>query len=280
MCKPLYYLIRILNLSLILHVSSDANFDTIEAKIENDSIKSLRFSLFYLPIGLKIYYFFTLSFDDKCKCIASKKHILDYNLCEGRKSKEIIDKSVDKYISDTLKNINEKERVRQEEFLKIRISENKSGMSVIHNKTSYYTTIMLALASFYIYLTVELLKTPIDNMLAYFSCYTLATLIIFMVNLSIFLKNCIQVNSFHSSSFKTLREDHTRYALTKAFYRDWYASNDDVRYFTGLVRNCEKYLYLSIIFGVITFAVLSLNNQKTSPKTYSEVHLELALSQV
>ncbi|ECJ2319310.1 hypothetical protein FNH64_24750 [Salmonella enterica subsp. diarizonae] len=164
----------------------------------------------------------------------------------------------------------------QEEFLKQRITENNESMSTIRNKITHYTTIIFAFASALVYLFSKTSVVYSSNALALIYYYILLTITVQVVNSALFLRKGMLISSFYQSSFKELRTSAYKHELIKSFYRDWFAKNDDVRYFAGIVKNAEKYLYRAICIGFMFFILITLlsnENNKTDKHHFSNVYI-------
>ncbi|MBN3114380.1 hypothetical protein H4F46_05625 [Pectobacterium brasiliense] len=260
--------IKILNYSLFFHTSYDENFDTIESE-QSISFVNLRFSLINIPFGRKIYYFIT--YRKTSDNYFNRKdfnliYLLDYDLKWGRKTANIIEGQVKDYVKNIYNQTIEKTK-EQESFLKQRISESNESMSTIRNKITHYTTIMFAFASALTYLYTKTSISFCPSFVAFIYHYLLFIITVQVLNLALFLRKGMMINSFYQSSFKELRQSDYKHELTTSIYRDWLARNDDTRYFSGIVKNAEKYLYRSICIGLISFLVVnSFSNNNTHIK--------------
>lgn len=266
--KIFFIFIKILNYSLFFHTSYDENFDTIESE-QSISIVNLRFSLINIPLGRKIYYFIT--YRKTSDNYFNRKnfnliYLLDYDLKWGRKTANIIEGQVKDYVKNIYNQPIEKTK-EQESFLKQRISESNESMSTIRNKITHYTTIMFAFASALTYLYTKTSIPFCPSFVAFIYHYLLFIITVQVLNLALFLRKGMMINSFYQSSFKELRQSDYKHELTISIYRDWLARNDDTRYFSGIVKNAEKYLYRSICIGLISFLVVnSFSNNNTHIK--------------
>ncbi|PWC22828.1 hypothetical protein DDT52_00730 [Brenneria roseae subsp. roseae] len=272
--KIIFIVVKILNYSLLFHTSIDDNFDTIE-KMEQVSHVNVRISLITIPFGSRIFYFLTYK---KEGCIFFEKEnfnsffVLDYDLKWGRKKEDIIESLVNDYKIHIDNQPIEKIK-NQDEFLKQKISENNDSMSTVRNKITHYTTIMLALTGALTYLYTKISIADLSNYLSLFFCYLLIIITAQIINLALFLRKGMMVSSFYQSSFKDLKNSSYKHELTKSLYRDWLAKNDDVRYFSGIVKNSEKYLYRAICIGIIAFIIITLSSGSSS-----EIKTEIFLS--
>lgn len=256
----------LLNYSLFFHTSNDENFDTLESGWRRVP-ENLRLSLLAIPFGNKVYYIITYK-KINTKFFNKKNYdlffILDYDLKWGRNSSDFIEEKVKVYAnqmdSQSIEKIKE-----QEEFLKQRISENNESMSTLRNKITHYTTIFFAFASALVYLFTKTSVIFSSDILALIYHYLLFTITIYVTNIALFLRKGMLINSFYQSSFKELRTSVYKHELTKSFYRDWFAKNDDVRYFSGIVKNAEKYLYRAIIIGLISFVLVTFLSKEKKP---------------
>ncbi|CAI1570528.1 hypothetical protein [Serratia entomophila] len=258
-----YLIMKFLNYSLLFHTSDDENFDTLEAR-QKCVLANLRLSLIAIPFGNKNYYIFT--FKKIASNFFNKENygflfILDYDLKWGRKSPDFIENKVREYV-ENIGNQSVEKTKEQEEFLKQRISENNENMSTIRNKITHYTTIMFAFASALVYLFTKTSVVYASNTLTLIYYYILLTITVQVVNSALFLRKGMLISSFYQSSFKELRTSAYKHELTKSFYRDWFAKNDDVRYFAGIIKNAEKYLYRAICIGFIFFILITLSSRE------------------
>lgn len=272
-----YLIMKLLNYSLLFHTSDDENFDTLKVR-QQCVLANLRLSLIALPFGNKNYYIFTfrkISSDFFNKENYNFLFILDYDLKWGRKSPDFIEKKVKEYIENIGNQAIEKTK-EQEEFLKQRISENNESMSTIRNKITHYTTIIFAFTSALVYLFTKTSTVYSSNTLALMYYYILLTITVQVVNSALFLRKGMLISSFYQSSFKDLRASAYKHELTKSLYRDWVAKNDDVRYFAGIVKNAEKYLYRAICIGFIFFILITLSSKEdkqTEEHHFSSVYI-------
>ncbi|EFN9426897.1 TPA: hypothetical protein ACXGT9_005045, partial [Escherichia coli] len=260
-----------LNFSLLFHTSLDESFDTIEKRNVINST-SLRVSLLCFPVGSKIIYL--LTFNKKSKRILDKSNFhfftsIHYDTLCPRISGAKIEEYVMAY-SQYIKSILPKRRKEQEDFLKQRLSENNDSLSNLQSKITHYTTITIALTGAVVYLQTILPSANTNFAIRFISYYLFFILLVNIINLFLFLRKGMMVSSFSQSSFKSLKFDNSNYALTKAIYRDWIARKDDVRYFAGIVRNAEKYLYRSILVG-ITLYMFSISLQYYSDNPVNEI---------
>ncbi|HAM5500668.1 TPA: hypothetical protein IB137_004796, partial [Escherichia coli] len=149
----IYFIIKLLNFSLLFHTSLDENFDTIEKRNVINST-SLRVSLLCFPVGSKIIYL--LTFNKKSNRILDKSNFqfftsIHYDTLCPRISGTKIEEYVMAY-SQYIKSILPKRRKEQEDFLKQRLSENNDSLSNLQSKITHYTTITIALTGAVVYL--------------------------------------------------------------------------------------------------------------------------------
>ncbi|WP_447880642.1 hypothetical protein [Serratia fonticola] len=267
---------KILNFSLFLHVSDDANYDTIEqGNIGEDT--HFRFSVLYIPLGDKLLYFF--SFKKEVNSSGSELSFkalyeIKFDEKQVRETQSNIEDAVKKYEEETLKNITECRRCQQEEFMKLRIAERENSMSAIYNKINYHTTIMLAFSAVLVFIYSKVQEIASVNYLWCLIYYLLLINFFDILSLGIFLRKSIQVKGFYRSSFKELRISEEDYALAKSLYRDWYAGNSDVSYFAGMTKNSEKLLFRVILNGLIVLLFVTFftsRHEQVNKKTPSVI---------
>ncbi|MHA3357381.1 hypothetical protein ACX1HO_19135 [Yersinia enterocolitica] len=242
----------IFNYLPFFHISNDQNFGTY-----ND-LDTARFSLFSLPLGESIFYLFTLYKKDDIWHINLYKK-LSFDQVQSRVKPSEIEEKVAAY-ENYIVGISDQERERQEEFLKIRIAELTGALYSLHNKVSFYSTIGLALLGFLGYLLGEIVNSNLPIMLIWIFYALWGLSFLYALNLVLFIRSSIAVNSFYKSSFSGLKKDPKKTALAISFYRDWYDINDVVRYIASLVKNIEKYLYWLISSCVVTWVCMFLTS--------------------
>ncbi|HDL8431673.1 hypothetical protein A6J63_005660 [Yersinia enterocolitica] len=235
----------IFNYLPFFHISNDQNFGTY-----ND-LDTARYSLFSLPWVKSIFYLFTLyKMDDSYHVDCYKK--LSFDQVQSRVKPSEIEEKVAVY-KEHITGISDQERERQEEFLKIRITELTGALYSLHNKVSFYSTIGLALLGFLGYLLGEIINSNAPMVMTWI-LYTLwGVSSLYALNLALFIISSIAISSFYQSSFGDLKKDPNKAALAISFYRDWYDIKDAVRYIASLVKNIEKYLYRLISICIVTW---------------------------
>ncbi|HDL7734944.1 TPA: hypothetical protein PXR55_004131 [Yersinia enterocolitica] len=240
----------IFNYLPFFHISNDQNFGTY-----ND-LDTARYSLFSLPWGKSIFYLFTLyKMDDSYHVDCYKK--LSFDQVQSRVKPSEIEEKVAVY-KEHITGISDQERERQEEFLKIRITELTGALYSLHNKVSFYSTIGLALLGFLGYLLGEIINSNAPMVMTWI-LYTLwGVSSLYALNLALFIISSIAISSFYQSSFGDLKKDPNKAALAISFYRDWYDIKDAVRYIASLVKNIEKYLYRLISICIVTWVCVFL----------------------
>ncbi|WP_050942222.1 hypothetical protein, partial [Yersinia enterocolitica] len=233
----------IFNYLPFFHISNDQNFGTY-----ND-LDTARYSLFSLPWGKSIFYLFTLyKKDDSYHVDCYKK--LSFDQVQSRVKPSEIEEKVAVY-KEHITSISDQERERQEEFLKIRITELTGALYSLQNKVSFYSTIGLALLGFLGYLLGEIINSNAPMVMTWI-LYTLwGVSSLYALNLALFIISSIAISSFYQSSFGDLKKDPNKAALAISFYRDWYDIKDAVRYIASLVKNIEKYLYRLIFICIV-----------------------------
>ncbi|KAB7895994.1 hypothetical protein GA565_08330 [Rouxiella sp. S1S-2] len=252
--KSLYFLAKIFNCSLLLHVSHDMNFDTVDGK---NNFRDFRISFLQIPLGEKILYFLTYKIIGTT--VFSRKNFkffysLKFDSIQKRIGSQCIDTLVKQYEQNVSSKLELNQLNQQEAFLTQRISECNDSISNVYNRISYYLTIMLAFFGVITYLFT--VNFNCEFLIIQTIYYYLILIIIFdNISLAFFIKKGLSVNSFHRSSFKDLRTDSGSDALAKSLYRDWTASKNDTEYFVGILKNSEKYMYRIIVIGIITLSL-------------------------
>lgn len=247
----IFVVLRFFNSTPLLHVSIDENFDTVTHSHVSTKTR-FRFSLAALSLGTLKLYIFTFSIIPNALRMEGFKlfYLLDFDKIQYRKNSNEINAITKKYEDETLNNLESDERLRQEEFLKIRITENNDTLSNIFDKANYYTTVILAFSAALVYAYSKLIELQLN----------ITTLVIFylalinmldLLDLLLLLRRSVSVSGFHRSSFENLRTCKKEYALTKSLYFDWVASSNDVQYYAGLTKNTEMRSFRVILVGFL-----------------------------
>lgn len=267
MNKFIILVLKLLNLSIIFHTSADSNFDSIEAgKIDQDT--SLRFSALYLPLGMVRLYILTVNIHRKNGVPLSfdSKLIFTINFNDIQKSIDLatISKRTEDYETEILSAVSATSLTQQEEFLKMRISENQNSMANILNKSGYHTTVMLAYAAVLAFAYTQYLEIETTKYLCILFTY-LATITFFeIINLALFLKKSVEVRGIYRSTFNELKTSDKNYALAKSLYFDWQSTNNSLTYSVGLARNTEQSSIRVITLGLTILFLAILSPKKTN----------------
>lgn len=258
----IYFLLKIFNFIPLLHFSQDKNFDTISRSFFslNDTF---RISLIALNFGTYKIYLITISIIPTSWQFLNFRFfdILSFDQVQGRMTAQDITKLANEYEYDTLKKINTETRLRQEEFLKMRISENNDALNNIFNKLNYYTTIILAFSAALVYAYSKLNEIPLS--IATTIIYSIVIInVLDIFDLILLLRRSVSISGFIRSTFKNLRTSNDNYSLTKSLYFDWIASTNDVKYYAGLTKNAEMRSVRVILTGFLLLicATLTFNS--------------------
>lgn len=269
--KIAFFIMKLFNLIPIIHLSLDENFDTITYSIASTK-KAYRLSLIALNFGIFKLYIFTFLFTPKHFQISnfSTYKVLEFNKVQCRKTGSEITIMANEYENNTLLNINIDERSRQEEYLKIKTSENNDSLSNIFDKVNYYTTVLLAFSAALVYAYSKIIELQ-------FNITTLAIFYLALINLLdlfdliFLLRHSVSVSGFHRSTFKSLKANRMDYALTKSLYFDWIASSDDVKYYAGLTKNTEMRSFRVILIGLILLICTTLTSNHVAKEQPSSL---------
>jgi hypothetical protein len=267
MNKFLVLILKTLNLSMLFHCSIDSNFDSIESDKINPET-SVRFSIIYFPLGVLRLYILTINVhrkDGKPSSFDMRfKYNLQFNDIQIPPDPNELLKLTESYELKTLAKNSASSLSQQEEFLKIRISENQNSKANILNKSGYHTTIILAFAAVLVFSYTQFIeiKTPIYYSVAV--CYLFTITFFEIVNLVLFLKKSVEVRGVHRSTFKDLRESEKYYALAKSLYFDWLSTSKDLTYNVGLARNTERSSLRIIALGLSILVLVVAAPQNTN----------------
>lgn len=271
----IFVFIKIFNFTPIIHISSDKKFDTLSDP--DDMINApLRLSLLALNIGVYKLYLFTFLITLSPFKLSNPRFLetLFFDNVQCRKTVQEIDSMTKTYEKETLLKIDTDERIRQEEFLKIRTSENNDTLSNIFDKLNYYTTVILAFSAalIYVYSKLSELHLNITTLLIF---YLSLINLLDIFDLILLLRRSVSISGFHRSSFKSLRLNNKNYALTKSLYFDWAASTNDVQYYAGLTKNTEIRSFRVILVGFFLLICTSTtSNNVESDKNGTLLYLQ------
>ncbi|MFP2485677.1 hypothetical protein [Enterobacter ludwigii] len=245
----MFIILKMFNVNPIVHISIDENFDTIIPSLVTRK-NTFRLSLVALNAGTIKIYIITFLFSPQTFKFSELNFIkaLHFDKVQHRKTDIELQAMTDTYEVQTLQKINNDDKAMQEEFLKIRISENNDSLSNIFDKLNYYTTIILAFSAALIYAYSKLIEFQL-NITTYLIYYIAFINLLDLLDLILLLRRSVSISGFIRSSFKDLRKSKTTYALTKSLYFDWAASTDDVKYYAGLTKNTEMRSFRVILLG-------------------------------
>jgi hypothetical protein len=259
--------VKILNQSLFLHTSIDSNFDTIErGKLHRNT--NLRISVLYLPLGTIRLYILTFKIhrnkNTPLFCDINLWHTIKFNKIQKTLSIEELSKRTNDYEDEILTKINKSSLTQQEEFLKIRISENQNSMANTLNKSGYHTTVILAYAAVFTFTYTQYLEIETNIYISILVCYLTAITLFEIINLFLFLKKSVEVRGTHRSSFMELKISKKHYALAKSLYFDWQSTTTSLTYTVGLARNTEQSSLKIIALGLLILFVVTVSPKKTN----------------
>ncbi|WP_303756141.1 hypothetical protein [Enterobacter hormaechei] len=276
----IFRIMQFFNSTPMLHLSVDKNFDTVTRSHVSTKIR-FRLSLVALNFGTLKLYIFTFSAIPIARKIGCFNffYFLDFDKIQQRKSGNEINAIAEGYEKNTLNNLNHDERSRQEEFFKIRISENNDSLSNIFDKANYYTTVILAFSAALVYAYSKLIELQL-NITTLLIFYLVLINMLDLLDLILLLRRSVSVSGFHRSSFKSLRTSKEKYALTKSLFFDFVASSNDVQYYAGLTKNTEMRSFKVILIGFIllictTIKFNHIETKQDSPLLYLQSYTSL-----
>ncbi|MCK4228197.1 hypothetical protein [Enterobacter sp.] len=275
----IFRIMKFFNSTPLLHLSVDENFDTV-TRSHLSTKKRFRLSLIALNFGTLKLYIFTLSTTPIARKIGFNFfYVLDFDKIQQRKSGNEISAIAEEYEKNTLNNLTPNERSRQEEFLKIRITENNDSLSNIFDKANYYTTVILAFSAALVYAYSKLIELQL-NITTLLIFYLVLINMLDLLDLILLLRRSVSVSGFHRYSFKSLCTSKKEYALTKSLYFDFVASSNDVQYYAGLTKNTEMRSFRVILIGffLLICTTIKFNHIETkqdSPLLYLQSYTTL-----
>lgn len=241
--------IQISNWSPILHASSDSQFGSI---VEG---RPDRFSLLGLSLGKRKLYIISFKNDH-----ASYKFNLIFNLkfdslCKISSESEVNDK-VNSYKEEL--STKSDDSIRNEiDFLKYKISLNKSRTVSGYNKTNIYTAIILVYTGFIAFMLEKVIDFSTNNPIYNYLTYVVVILAIYyLFNCVLFIKSALSIKGYTRSAFRDIRKDSGIKNIASAYYTDWYSTYNESQVTTSVVANIEKYFTRSFLMSIFLWIIL------------------------
>lgn len=237
---------RLINLSPILHISRDIEFDSIT------QLTDLRFSLLSLPWGDKHLYFISLSIGKGFELIS----ILRVSDLQPSRSQEDLEECK----SNFLKLNDDKDGVKSQlriDFLKHKLTDCQNSINTLNNKVNSYIAIALVYAGFCAFLFESLLEIPVSNVsLMTWAVFVLS--VICLINVLVLLRRYLQVKAAAKSTFSSFKEFPDWKNLAAGIYIDWLTSQEEQTAAATLVRNIEKYFIRSVALSAFLLIATAL----------------------
>ena len=236
----------ILNLSPILHISRDKEFDSITQLTE------LRISIFSLPWGDKHLYFISLS---KKNGFERFLVLRVSDLQPSRSQKDLVKyKSNFLYLNDNADGLKSQLRM---DFLKHKNTDCQNSINTLNNKVNSYIAIALVYAGLCTFLFKSLLDLPVSTIsLVMWAIFTLS--VIFLVNVLVLLRRYLQVKAVAKSKFSSFKESPEWKTLAASIYIDWLTSQEEQTAAATLVKNIEKYFIRSVALSAFLLIATAL----------------------
>ncbi|WP_413483713.1 hypothetical protein [Shewanella baltica] len=236
----------ILNLSPILHISRDEEFDSITQLTE------LRISIFSLPFGDKHLYFISLSKKNGFE-LFSVLRVSD--LQPSRSQEDLVKyKSNFLYLNDNADGLKSQLRM---DFLKHKNSDCQNSINTLNNKVNSYIAIALVYAGLGTFLFKSLLDLPVSTIsIVMWAIFALS--VIFLVNVLVLLRRYLQVKAVAKSKFSSFKESPEWKTLAASIYIDWLTSQEEQTAAATLVKNIEKYFIRSVAFSAFLLIATAL----------------------
>lgn len=235
-----------LNLSPVLHISSDNNFDSIK------NTGDQRISIISIPLGDSFLYILTFDSEKGCN-LFYRLHLSDVQVSRD------INKITRDFISfDKVNSYRNNNTDLRLDFLNHKYSDCINSLNTLNNKVNSYVAISLVYAGFCGYLLTNTIDIKED---AYrYISYPLIFIILLNLTQSLFLLRVyLKVKGKEKSSFSTFKYNTSKSNLTSSIYFDWLSISDEITLSASLVKNIEKYFIRSMISSVILLVVIFLD---------------------
>lgn len=232
-------LLQLFNHSLILHTSSDKNFDSIAESHDP------RISLFHFPLANKHIYIITYS-----KTMGFRfMFLLRLSALIPVFNKDDINKVKEQFKSFDRIYCPEKNKLRIE-FLKHKYNEYQNSVSLTNNKINNYLTISLAYVGLLYFLSYNIKASPygILNIIVW-STFILSS--ISALNVLLLLKECLKISGNYKSSITEFNKMPSWRLLNESIFVDFASSENTRIIMVSLVRNIEKYFIRSFSLCIL-----------------------------
>ncbi|MDD9156291.1 hypothetical protein PVK64_08835 [Aliivibrio sp. S4TY2] len=236
----------ILNISPVLHISRDEEFDSIS------QLTDLRISILSLPWADKHLYFISRTKEKGFEIFSVLKIS---NLQSPRSRKELQEcKSKFSELTDDASGIKSQLRI---DFLKHKSMDCQNSINTLNNKVNSYIAIALVYAGLCTFLFKSLLKLPVSTIsLVLWGVFSLS--VIFLINVLVLLRRYLQVKGAEKSMFSSFKEFPDWKTLAEGIYIDWLTSQEEQIAAATLVKNIEKYFIRSVALSSVLLIAATL----------------------
>lgn len=242
------------NWSPVLHISEDSNFGSV------DKLSRVRLSFLAIPLGKNKFYFLSLVKDEvinKWK-LEIYKCLNFYSVCK-KEDQSQIDTKVNSYNAQIGNQLDIDNLKIQIDFLKDKFNQNQERKSILYNKINNYTAIVLVFLGFIGYLLTELLNLNFYKINYYIYWIMFVLLIIYTLNLSLFVKDGLSIQAYIRSKFGDLKNNPTYKQLALSYYTDWYSSKNESQILSSIVCNIEEYFSRSLFITILLWFCIIIN---------------------
>lgn len=219
---------------------------------------NIRYSLFYVPVGIYKIYFLTWTRDEKFHLwkVSSLKDICNKKIDDKEKKlQSLSDKSYEEYSKSNT--IEQKYHI---ELLQDQCKELQDREKVAQFKAGFYlTTLVLAITS--------ISKNIHDaNLILNWSIYKqviFSLIVLYIMNVIILLFGFVSVKGYKIEKYSNFKNSNKK---EKLFYIYWYKKFQRLQVYTDrditFILNIENYLKLIIVWSMILISLLIFEGEK------------------
>lgn len=267
-------LLKIYSYSPFIAVTDDNNFGTNEGKCnysENQK-PSYRFSVINFNLGNQIFYLFTYNFYEKSFKLYHRIKLEECNKLKDKCNNEKIKDKTEKFFSEHLSIITDRDIDIEKEFIIYRINNENERIEISNNKMNLYTTIILAL------IPIIIAFYDINRFVQYNLFEKVLSILLFftLLNITVYIFNIMKVRGIEMSNFKDLKcSEEKSKKLLGNYYFDWQMLRDKAVIWVSYVKNIECWItYSLVLFVVLTISLnISTTIGKTSLTTVKDNHI-------
>lgn len=247
--RAIFELCMMFNVLPLFNLSVDENFGTMNKS------GSIRFSLFCLFFGNRIFYFITMRGGEWSffKCLSLVDVLPHYNQLAWRRDGDKFDNfNVDVELHYSL----------YKDFLQREIADLDHSMLVVDGKVNTYLTVLSISIGFFLLSIKSIFEVIGDQeyfIYQFFLIFLASFLCMHLVGIGFLVSYYLSVKTYLRSSFKDFHSDPCQLNAIKIYYQTYKAKMEYARHQTSVVLNIQSYFRKCIFSAIFLFAMTGVS---------------------